>query len=108
MNSSSNRQRSPMKSGTWCISIDPRGHSTWKSGHSAKLGNARPPEGSPAEAAKAGAAKAGHFAKPGDDRTLEDASMSELRIFSYLPNPRIWKATIAARLPGVEVEVRGT
>ena len=21
--------------------------------------------------------------------------MSELRIFSYLPNPRIWKATIA-------------
>jgi elongation factor 1-gamma len=34
--------------------------------------------------------------------------MSELRIFSYLPNPRIWKATIAARLSGVEVEVRGT
>src|SRR5882724_2026908 len=34
--------------------------------------------------------------------------MSELRIFSYLPNPRIWKATIAARLCGVEVEVRGT
>jgi glutathione S-transferase len=33
--------------------------------------------------------------------------MSELRIFSYLPNPRIWKATIAARLCGVEVEVRG-
>jgi DSBA-like thioredoxin domain len=29
--------------------------------------------------------------------------MSELRIFSYLPNPRIWKATIAARLCGVEV-----
>jgi len=34
--------------------------------------------------------------------------MSELRIFSYLPNPRIWKATIAARLCGVDVEVRGS
>lgn len=33
--------------------------------------------------------------------------MSDLRIFSYLPNPRIWKATIAARLCGVKVEVRG-
>jgi glutathione S-transferase len=33
--------------------------------------------------------------------------MTELRIFSYLPNPRIWKATIAARLCGVEIEVRG-
>ncbi|MGD0076414.1 MAG: glutathione S-transferase family protein [Candidatus Binataceae bacterium] len=33
--------------------------------------------------------------------------MSNLRIFSYLPNPRIWKATIAARLCGVDVEVRG-
>ena len=33
--------------------------------------------------------------------------MAVLRIFSYLPNPRIWKATIAARLCGVEVEVRG-
>jgi len=33
--------------------------------------------------------------------------MAQLRIFSYLPNPRIWKATIAARLNGVEVEVRG-
>jgi elongation factor 1-gamma len=33
--------------------------------------------------------------------------MADLRIFSYLPNPRIWKATIAARLCGVEVEVRG-
>ena len=32
---------------------------------------------------------------------------TQLRIFSYLPNPRIWKATIAARLCGVEVEVRG-
>jgi glutathione S-transferase len=34
--------------------------------------------------------------------------MSQLRIFSYLPNPRIWKATIAARLAGVEVEIRGS
>ena len=34
--------------------------------------------------------------------------MSDLRIFSYLPNPRIWKATIAARLCGIELEVRGT
>src|SRR5271163_2626572 len=34
--------------------------------------------------------------------------MSDLRIFSYLPNPRIWKATVAARLCGVEIEVRGT
>lgn len=33
--------------------------------------------------------------------------MSALRIFSYLPNPRLWKATIAARLCGVEIEVRG-
>ena len=34
--------------------------------------------------------------------------MSDLRIFSYLPNPRIWKATIAGRLCGVDVEVRGS
>lgn len=33
--------------------------------------------------------------------------MAALRIFSYLPNPRIWKATIAARLCGIELEVRG-
>ena len=31
-----------------------------------------------------------------------------LRVFSYLPNPRLAKATIAARLCGVSVEVRGT
>lgn len=31
-----------------------------------------------------------------------------VRIFSYLPNPRVWKATIAGRLCGVAVEVRGT
>jgi glutathione S-transferase len=33
--------------------------------------------------------------------------MVALRIFSYLPNPRIAKATIAARLCGVEIELRG-
>ncbi len=33
--------------------------------------------------------------------------MSQLRIFSYLPNPRIWKATIAARLTGAAVDIRG-
>src|SRR5437667_5564732 len=36
------------------------------------------------------------------------SAVSQLRIFSYLPNLRIWKATIAARLCGVEVEVRGS
>lgn len=33
--------------------------------------------------------------------------MSELRIFSYLPNPRVWKATIAARLGDVSLDIRG-
>jgi len=33
--------------------------------------------------------------------------MASLRIFSYLPNPRVWKATIAARFCGVDVEVMG-
>jgi glutathione S-transferase len=33
--------------------------------------------------------------------------MARLRIFSYLPNPRVWKATIAARFNGVELEIRG-
>jgi glutathione S-transferase len=39
---------------------------------------------------------------------MKNESMTQLRIFSYLPNPRIWKATIAARLAGVDIEVRGT
>jgi elongation factor 1-gamma len=30
-----------------------------------------------------------------------------LRIFSYLPNPRLAKATIAARLSGIALEIRG-
>jgi len=33
--------------------------------------------------------------------------VTELRIFSYLPNPRLAKATIAARLCGVTLEIRG-
>tara|TARA_Y100000294_G_scaffold4946_1_gene4984 strand:+ start:358 stop:864 length:507 start_codon:yes stop_codon:yes gene_type:complete len=33
--------------------------------------------------------------------------MTDLRIFSYLPNPRLWKAAIAARLTGVDIEVVG-
>src|SRR6476660_1979329 len=33
--------------------------------------------------------------------------MTALRIFSYLPDPRIWKATITGRLCDVEIEVRG-
>lgn len=33
--------------------------------------------------------------------------MPDLRIFSYLPNPRIWKSIIAARLAGVALDVRG-
>lgn len=35
------------------------------------------------------------------------ASGPKLRLFSYLPNPRLAKATIAARLCGVELEIRG-
>src|SRR5258706_3762234 len=33
--------------------------------------------------------------------------MTRLRIFSYLPNPRVWKVTITARFCGVELEIRG-
>jgi hypothetical protein len=33
--------------------------------------------------------------------------MSQLRILSYLPNPRTWKATIVARLVGVDLDLRG-
>ena len=32
--------------------------------------------------------------------------MTALRILSYQPNPRVWKATIAARLGAVELELR--
>ncbi len=30
-----------------------------------------------------------------------------IRVFSYLPNPRVWKSLIAAEFCGVDVEVRG-
>lgn len=33
--------------------------------------------------------------------------MAAIRVFSYLPNPRVWKALIAAELCGVDVEVVG-
>jgi glutathione S-transferase len=33
--------------------------------------------------------------------------MEQIRIFSYLPNPRVYKATITGRLNGVSVEVVG-
>ena len=32
---------------------------------------------------------------------------SVLKIFSYLPNPRVWKAQIAAEIIGVQIEVVG-
>ncbi len=35
------------------------------------------------------------------------AIVSKFRIFSYLPNPRVWKATIAGRLGGVDIEIVG-
>ncbi|MGF1456932.1 MAG: glutathione S-transferase family protein [Alphaproteobacteria bacterium] len=33
--------------------------------------------------------------------------MPDLRIFSYLPNPRLYKATIAARFSGADIEITG-
>ena len=33
--------------------------------------------------------------------------MYKLKIFSYVPNPRVWKAVIAGKLCGVEVEIIG-
>ena len=30
-----------------------------------------------------------------------------LRIFTYLPNPRLFKSTIVGRICGVEIEIRG-
>jgi glutathione S-transferase len=44
---------------------------------------------------------------PINSQLVYDAAMTDLRIFSYIPNPRIWKATIAARLCGVELDLRG-
>ena len=34
-------------------------------------------------------------------------TMADIRIFSYLPNPRVWKSLIAADLCGVEIELVG-
>ena len=45
------------------------------------------------------------MSSPQSDST---AAAFDLRIFSYLPNPRIWKATIAARLCGVHIDIRGS
>ena len=33
--------------------------------------------------------------------------MNSIRIFSYLPNPRVWKSIIAAKIGGIEIEVIG-
>lgn len=33
--------------------------------------------------------------------------MADIRIFSYLPNPRLYKATIAARFSGASIEIIG-
>lgn len=33
--------------------------------------------------------------------------MPQLRIFSYLPNPRLFKSTVTAHLNGVELDIRG-
>ena len=47
------------------------------------------------------------------DVSIQDTSIHQktaapvLRIFSYLPNPRVWKALIAARLCSVDVQVIG-
>src|SRR5258708_6479545 len=42
-----------------------------------------------------------------DACSQRDVAVSQLRIFSYLPNPRLWKATIAARLTGIQLDIRG-
>ena len=34
--------------------------------------------------------------------------MSQIRIFCYMPSPRVWKSIIAARLAKVELEIRST
>jgi hypothetical protein len=33
--------------------------------------------------------------------------MAEVRIVSYLPNPRVWKAVLAPHIGGVELKLRG-
>ena len=38
---------------------------------------------------------------------MNSEDMPKLKIFSYLPNPRVWKSVIAGKICGVEVEVLG-
>ncbi len=38
---------------------------------------------------------------------MSQSAMSQIRIFSYLPNPRVYKSTITARLNGVSLELTG-
>ena len=33
--------------------------------------------------------------------------MNKIRIFSYLPNPRVWKSIITAKIGGIDLEVIG-
>ena len=33
--------------------------------------------------------------------------MNKIRIFSYLPNPRVWKSIITAKIGGIDIEVIG-
>ena len=39
---------------------------------------------------------------------VKEKQKFEIRIFSYLPNPRIWKTTITSRLSGVNLDIIGT
>lgn len=38
---------------------------------------------------------------------MRTEGLPRLKIFSYLPNPRVWKAVIAGKICGVEVEIIG-
>ncbi|MEM7219833.1 MAG: glutathione S-transferase family protein [Pseudomonadota bacterium] len=38
---------------------------------------------------------------------VDKSAQPVLRIFTYLPNPRLWKAQITARIAGVDIDVRG-
>ena len=40
-------------------------------------------------------------------KVLAELSGEPVRVFSYLPNPRVWKALIAAEYSGAEIEVVG-
>jgi len=33
--------------------------------------------------------------------------LNKIRIFSYLPNPRVWKSIITAKIGGIDLEVIG-